>query len=164
MIELNFEKLSRFDRMGESCTVAVPFAEGRLTDASRAAVCDGSRSLPTQCHITAAWPDGSVKWLLVHFLADLPGNEGKRFRFETETGVPPVPVDPITVETAHGNCTLKTAGLCVELQDSGERGLFRRISSGNVTLEEGAIVGPAVTDAEGNVFTASIGSEGWKVV
>ena len=164
MTELHFEKLSRFDRVGEPCTVAVPFVEGRLTDASRAAVCDGSRALPTQCHTTAAWPDDSVKWLLVHFLADLPGNEGKTFRLETGTGPSPVPPDPVTVETADGICTLKTSGLRVDLQGSGRQGLFRRISSADVTLEAKTIVGPVVTDAEGNVFAASIASEGWQVI
>ena len=80
MIELSFEKLSRFERGAEPCTVAIPFRQGELADPPTVVVHDGDRPLPTQARVTATWPDGSAKWVLVHFLADLPGNAGKRLQ------------------------------------------------------------------------------------
>jgi len=163
-VTLTFERLSRFDRPAEPCTVAVPFPSGVLAEASATAVYDGERALPTQARTTATWSDGTVKWLLVHFLADLPGNLGKTLTLTTEGGAPAAPAEPVTVETSDGLCTLRTDGLVVELARRGERGLFRRLELGPLVLGADEIAGPSVTDAAGGVFTAAPGRAGWEVV
>lgn len=84
MQKLYFEKLSQFDRQREPVTVGIPFAQGRLLDASHFTIRDHGRSLPVQRRVLAAWEDGSVKWLLVHFQPNLPGNDEKTFEFAIE--------------------------------------------------------------------------------
>ena len=81
-MEIYFEKISKYERSQEPVSVSIPFAEARLDDPERLVVRDGDRALPIQSHMLAAWEDGSVKWLLVHFQPDLPGNADKVLAFE----------------------------------------------------------------------------------
>ena len=84
MNTLYFEKISQFDRCAEPVTVSIPFAVGVLTDPARFVIRDGDVALPAQAHALATWPDGSVKWLLVHFQPDLPGNGDKTLVFDVD--------------------------------------------------------------------------------
>jgi hypothetical protein len=104
MSQLYFEKISRLDRDAEPVTVSIPFAKGRLTDSSQLLIRDGDEVLPCQRRVLATWQDGSIKWLLVHFQPDLPGNQDAALTFEVKEGASKVAVDmPVTVEeTASG--------------------------------------------------------------
>lgn len=84
MCALYFEKISRFDRRAEPVTVSIPFAAGALTDPQQLVIRDDDAALPTQTRTLATWPDGSVKWLLVHFQPDLPGNRDKMLTFDVD--------------------------------------------------------------------------------
>ena len=82
MGKLHFEKISKYDRAREPVTVSIPFARGVLADPDRLRICDGGTELPSQRRTLSVWPDGSVKWLLVHLQPDLPGNSQKELGFE----------------------------------------------------------------------------------
>ena len=84
MNSLYFEKLSRFDRAAEPVTLSIPFAQGSLPDAAHLSLRDGETLLPAQKSALARWPDGSVKWLLVHIQPDLPGNRDKTLSFAVD--------------------------------------------------------------------------------
>ena len=88
MSTLYFEKISRFDRQAEPVTVSIPFAPGKLADPRALVIRDDDAVLPAQRRVLATWPDGSVKWLLIHLQPDLPGNADKTLRFEVAAGVP----------------------------------------------------------------------------
>ncbi len=81
---LYFEKISQFDRAAEPVTVSIPFAAGALTDAARLRILDGERVLPVQARPLTRWEDGSIKWLLVHCLPDLPGNRAATLHFDLD--------------------------------------------------------------------------------
>ena len=164
MIPLSFEKISRFDRPGEPCSVAVPFAQGLLRSAECVVVFDGPQALPTQCRATAAWPDGSVKWLLVHFLADLPGNAGKTFFLRTDGGSAPKPVAAVSLQDGAGSLVMQAGELTAELAGAGETGLFRRCSMGMLTITASELLGPVVLDSQGTAWKAAIAPEGWEIV
>ena len=72
MNKLYFEKLSSFDRIKEPCRAAVPFPKGEVFDLENFAVADDNGQVLSQAEATAYWEDGSVKWALIDFLADLP--------------------------------------------------------------------------------------------
>jgi hypothetical protein len=69
-----------------------------LAEADRFVVLDGPEPLPTQRRVLARWPDGSVKWLLVHMQPDLPGNASHTLRFEIAGAGQPSPVPSARVE------------------------------------------------------------------
>jgi hypothetical protein len=82
MQTLYFEKISQFDRPAEPVSASIPFAKGKLIEPEQFIIQDGSRVLPVQRRVLATWDDGSIKWLLVHFQPDLPGNRDKTLYFE----------------------------------------------------------------------------------
>ncbi len=97
MNTLTFEKLSQFDRAAEPVTVSIPFAQGKLTDPDHFTVFDDDTPIPTQRRALAHWPDGSVKWLLVHAQPDLPGNRAKTLTFHVDdNNVQLAPAQPCT--------------------------------------------------------------------
>jgi len=163
VITLHFEKLSRYDRPGEPVAVAVPFAEGYLKDISNVAVLDGGRPVPTQVRQTAVWPDGSCKWLLVNFLADLPGNCGKDFTLATDIATPVFPEQPARVSLVGDSCRIDTGALSIELNPSELPGLWGAVRGTGFAFEAGELVGPVVT-AEGKQYTASLYKSCWKIV
>jgi hypothetical protein len=104
MNTLYFEKISQFDRHAEPVTVSIPFAAGTLTDPTHLVIRDGDAALPTQNRALATWPDGSVKWLLVHFQPDLPGNRDKTLTFNVDETCQVFPdlTGPVATETPTG--------------------------------------------------------------
>lgn len=155
MIPLYFEKLSQFDRQAEPCSVAVPFAEGKLKRPDQLVVLSEGRPLPTQCSVTSAWPDGSVRWVLAHFLADLPGNADCTLHLAH--GRPPPAPDPAAraVPRADGApARVETGALGIPLPPPGEAAL-----SGL-----SATPGPYIVTADGSKHVAVVGEEGWRVI
>ena len=103
MSTLFFEKLSQYDRAAEPVTVSIPFGQGKLPDADHFAIEDGGDILPSQQRALAHWADGSVKWLLVHFQPNLPGNLSKTLEFRVASEPTPPPRQPLRVtEEADG--------------------------------------------------------------
>lgn len=163
-ISLSFEKLSMFNREKEPCMVAVPFPQGSLIECSKAAIYDGERQIPSQSRATALWPDKSVKWLLVNFLADLPGNASKKFSLKMDSLASTLPEKPVSVEKQDGRLVIATDGLKVGLASAGETGVFNYVKSSTLALGAGDIKGPAIYDAKGVEWVAEIGQEGWEVI
>ena len=82
MTTLHFPKLSQYPRLLEPVSFSIPWAQGRLLDPSHLCIWDGETQLPIQVQSLGTWPDGSVRWSLVHFQPNLPGNTGKDFNIE----------------------------------------------------------------------------------
>lgn len=155
MIPLYFEKLSRFDRPAEPCSVAVPFPEGKLTRPDDLVVLAGDRPVPTQARVTATWPDGSARWVLVHFLADLPGNADCTLHL-ARGGPPPVlDVAAQVVPGADGApAQVETGTLDIPLPPPGQAALS------GLSL----VPGPYIVAADGTRRVALVGAEGWRLI
>ena len=74
MISLKFEKIYKHDRKLEPCSVALPYPKGRLWNKDSVRIKSSERSVISQAKITSYWEDGSIRWLFVRFLVNLPGN------------------------------------------------------------------------------------------
>ncbi len=74
----------------------IPFPRGVLTDPRSVRLVRGDGSeVPFQIEFTAPWPDGSVRWLVITFLADLPGDLHENLVMEIlDRPVPPRPPFP----------------------------------------------------------------------
>lgn len=69
-IPLKVENPYDFAVKNSPVTSGIPFAKGELADADHVRLLDSQgREVVVQPKVTARWPDGSVKWLLVSFLA-----------------------------------------------------------------------------------------------
>jgi len=120
MKTLYFEKISQFDRQTEPVTVSIPFARGALTDVRHLAIRDGATVLPAQRRPLATWDDGSIKWLLVHFQPDLPGNKDKTLHFDvTETPVEAAVGATVTVTETESGLVVDTGPLSFLVPNEG---------------------------------------------
>ncbi|MDF2962098.1 MAG: hypothetical protein K0S39_3833 [Paenibacillus sp.] len=163
MIPLYFEKLSMYERSEEPCTVAVPFAEGALKPGDGISVFDGTRPVPTQTGITSKWNDGSVKWLLVNFLADLPANASKQFHLRTNAETVK-PAELVQINDRNGSLVIDTGAVQVELTAAGETGLFRSVHSKGQSFYVNRFYGPSIQNEDNQTFAAQISEKGWSVV
>ncbi len=110
-IEIFLDKLYRYDRINEHCSVGFPLAKGIAHRESEIRLIDPAenRLLPVQAKVTSRYGDGSIRFLFLRFLADIPANQ--KCRFLCEIGAPeasgnaPTPADysPLTLtKTAAG--------------------------------------------------------------
>ncbi|MBU3154842.1 hypothetical protein LL037_09220 [Clostridium estertheticum] len=164
MIKLHFEKLSRFERLNEPCCVAIPFRQGILKELSKVSITDGEKSVPSQCRSTAKWPDNSVKWLLVNFLANLPGNKGKDYYCDLENENDSLEYNAVKVKEHNGRLCLDTGEININFSKIGEVGIFNNIKYKNFEYGNGDIVGPSIYDNNDEVFKATVGKQGFEII
>lgn len=75
MITLKFDKLYNRDRVAQPCFASIPLASGTLRDADMVTMWQKEEQLPLQTKVLSRYPNGSVRYLLVRFLADIPANK-----------------------------------------------------------------------------------------
>ncbi|MBQ7774316.1 MAG: hypothetical protein IJ379_00185 [Lachnospiraceae bacterium] len=75
-MELKFPKLYRYDRIAEHCNIAIPVAKGVMQNADSVQIFQEGKVVPSQKKVTSRHADGSIRYLFVRFMADLPGNKG----------------------------------------------------------------------------------------
>lgn len=164
MITLQFEKLSKYDRPREPVSCALPLAKGVLTDLSKVTVMDEDRPVPTQVKATAVWPDGSIKWLFISFLADLPGNKGKQFGIDLDRAALPIPFQGVTVYEDRHRLTIATGVLTAELTCPGKQGVLGKVQGSGFRFGTGEFIGPVLKTEDGTPYSFVVGQEGWRVV
>ncbi|MFC2076610.1 hypothetical protein ACFLT7_05960 [candidate division KSB1 bacterium] len=104
-IPINIDEPTGKNRSEWAVRGGIPFPEGELrsTDNLRLLNPKG-QAIPLQRSKLAVWPDGSLKWVLLNFDADLKSDKGAAYKLEYGRGVKGVtPEGGITVkETAAG--------------------------------------------------------------
>ena len=78
-------------RRGEPVTCGIPMPRGLVSNASDIRLVNADRDdIPRQLRVLQRWADGSIRWVLVHFSADVAG-EGDAPQYSLEV-VPDLPV------------------------------------------------------------------------
>ena len=154
---LRFEKLSHYDRKREPVTFGIPFPKEALVDAEQFVLYDGPAEVYCQTSVTGSWHDGSIKWLLVHCLLDLPGGTGRSFRFGSrdEQGGATAPVPAVAVVESEHAVRLDTGPLQVDIGKHGADLLKSVTVAGRELWEEGSFAGFDVVDQAGTRYSTS---------
>lgn len=76
MFTLRFDKLYNKDRVMQPCYVSIPFAKGELFDTKEVCLMQQDKVLLLQSRVLSRYQDGSVRYLFLRFLADIPANKG----------------------------------------------------------------------------------------
>lgn len=163
MVELTFEKLSRFERIAEPCSAAIPFAQGVLRDPSGILIRDSERLIPVQTQVTAKWPDGSIKWLFLDFQASLPGNAKKSFELVFDETKAPGPEQTVQIRKNNNGLLIDTGELAVEINGPGATQVIGRAKQADFIFENGSFDGPFI-GCQGVKWTVEIDQDGWKVI
>jgi hypothetical protein len=93
-------------KTAEPVTSGVPLASGVLSQASQVRLLQGQTELPAQFEALALWPNGSVRWLLLHCQVDLPSAGSAAVVLQT--GTAPASVSGITITNGASTLTLNT--------------------------------------------------------
>ena len=164
---IHFEIVSRYRKDREPATTAVPFGQGELKpeEIRFLTVSDGKKQCQAQLKATALWGDGSVKWLLVHFLADLPENRETDFYLELSTGgIEAVQENTVRVLQEGENTILDNGAVRVELAAPKSCYMFERIVTPDHIYGRNEITGPVLTDKEGREYVIELDNEGWEII
>lgn len=84
MIEIYCEKLYKYSRIEEPVSVTIPFKKGAYTKTEDMAVLQNGSPVLIQPKVTARYDDGSIRYLFLRFLADLPANKAAVLQFDVK--------------------------------------------------------------------------------
>lgn len=150
MIRLHFEKTYSSDRKREHFYFGVPFPKEALKTARGALLDSEGRVYPSSLRTTACWDDGSVRWLFVRGMADLPANAGIDYYFDPERdergAFSPVLASDNRIEAGSLRVSLSTGKNC----------LFDSVSFMGRSYDSECISAPVLTDAAGVVYDFQI--------
>ncbi|MCH5269450.1 MAG: hypothetical protein J1E83_01750 [Lachnospiraceae bacterium] len=184
-MDIFFDKLYRHERVAEPCYIGIPVREGELRELSGVKLYQDGRKLPLQAKVTSRHRDGSVRFLFLRFLADLPANKGTVLQCslhgeaesastdgEQETSVPHgwitkdggsalhVKADEtgVTVSTV---CGKDGQPFSFRVQHDSNA-LFEQLHAHDRDYEQKQFAGPFLKDGEGREYQVRIGN--WQVV
>lgn len=157
--EIKFPKLYRYDRKREHCQVAVPFAEGELTVPEKVQIFQDGRCMPSQKKVTSRYADGSIRYLFLRFLADLPANSKAVLQLETDREEN-CDYEGIKITKNAGGYEVKAG---VEFSVShGSQTVLDWLWDGRKRYGAEQFAGPFLKDGEGNSYGIRMGH--WRVM
>ncbi len=161
-MKIKFDKLYRYERKMEPCSIAIPMKEGELWNAEGVLIKDGERILPSQTKVTSRYRDGSVRYLFTRFQADLPGNSKKELECVTDAcgekeSIPAF--EGMVLKELPDGFMADTGCLRMVLRN-GTGQLFERVESGDRVYQAEQFVGPLLRTDNGE-YAASF--ERWRV-
>ncbi|MBO6297968.1 MAG: hypothetical protein J6N53_03900 [Lachnospiraceae bacterium] len=167
-MKLHFPKLYRYDRRMEHCYIAIPFAKGAFTEEDRIVVLEDDMQMPVQSKVTSRYEDGSVRYLFVRFLADLPANKKKDLQAEVlkkgeECVSPEREYAALTVQCDGSRITVDggEGGLKFTVADNAEH-VFESLSDGRKEYTAEQFAGPYLKDGHGKYYVPALTE--WRVI
>ena len=76
MLTLHFEKLYNRDRLDQPAYISIPLPKGELFDTDKIRFYQEHKMLLVQPRVLSRYQDGSIRYLFLRFLADIPANQG----------------------------------------------------------------------------------------
>ncbi|MHB9030530.1 MAG: RIFT barrel domain-containing protein [Candidatus Latescibacterota bacterium] len=154
---IRLEETVGLDRQGWPAGFGFPFNKGELRDiTSLAVVSPDGRRIPVQAKVMNSWPDGSVRWAHVFFLADMKAQQTGNWKLVWGGGgTPPKPTVSVKSETAGNGITVNTGALEARIGSKGFR-LFESVKiSGRELLAPGTSDGFRIITADGKIFESA---------
>lgn len=142
MINLHFEKIYSTKGRWEPCSVAVPFGKGKLKDCSGVRVYDENKDpVPTQARATALYPDRSIKWLFVRFMAKVPALKPTDYFLDISS-------EPMSLRTIKADEKSADTGSLSFRVSEKENTLFDEIRLGEKVFDSSFISAPQLKDGK----------------
>lgn len=142
-----------FERHGEPVAAGIACPRGSVHRSARWALTDQrGRTTPVQTTVLDRWGDGSVRWLLAEFHADVDA-ETPSFYALTPDGTPDSTPLGLSIEHAGETLRVWTGVASIDVPRSGAMFLSGADVSGTTVLDSTAIV---AEDANGNRYTFAV--------
>ncbi len=152
-VALTLSNTLPFARRSEPVTSGIPLAHGLLREVKDLRLMDAAEQIvPCQFEVTAQWRNGSIKWLLLDFQADLPAAGNSTYQLVADAQMPVAAEEnvliatrtesEVRIQTGVADFLLRTGGAAfLELAERGETRCFR--------LPSGAVVERLSVESEG---------------
>lgn len=161
MIPIYFDKLYNCPRDGEPCFVSIPFAQGKLTDLSRLALFQDNEETKIQAKATGLHKDGSIKYLHLRFLANLPANQKTQLSLSLDREVKQKNTwSDMLVSLSHG-FRVSTGKLTFEVEHNTNH-LFSSLEAFGCHYAAEAFCGPFLETTSKDKYTAQFSN--WQVI
>ena len=158
-MDIRFQKLYRYERLREHCQIAIPFAKGALTQEKRVQVLQDGQCMPSQKKVTSRYEDGSIRYLFVRFLANLPANDKAVLQVESDCDKV-CKYEGIQVTETETGYQIK-AGVDFAVSHDSEN-IFDRLMDGRKKYSAEQFAGPYLKDGEGNSYGIHLGK--WRIM
>lgn len=162
MMDIYVDKLYKYERKEEPCFIGIPVKKGELRDLDRVTVFQDDRMIPLQKKVTARHDDGSVKFLFLRFLADLPANKGVILKCDMNAQTDK-PSEFFEVGVTQGQKDIKVdTGVISFVVENDSDSIFQSLEADGRCYEKRQLVGPLLCGGEGKRYQMKIGQ--WSIV
>ena len=167
MIRINIDKLYRFEHKSEPLYIGFPLPKGTLTTTDSVNLYAGETRLPIQPKVTARYEDGSIKFLFLRFLADVPAYKGMTVdcALAGEAKGEIAPFSAVKISNTDNGLRIETGadnGLCVELKN-GSDSIFEQVTAGGRTYGRDVFEGPVLNE-KGQKGAYGLTTENWEII
>lgn len=132
-------------------TSGVPFPQAQLASSDHVRLLAGDAEIPAQIETTARWPDGSIKWLLVTFTADVEAGQTGQYRLQYGNRVRRADVTRgLKVNEQDGEVRIETGVMQFTIDRSGN--LAELIRDGRSLLRKDGVCASHATDSEAAIY------------
>lgn len=160
MIDIYFDKLYRYPRLQTCAGIAVPFEKDKLYDIQKIAIMQNEKPCMIQPKVTSRYENGSVRYLFVRFLADLPANSSEKLVLDTNSDMVNHDEGAVVVEQEDGYLVdLKALRFSVKNNTSS---IFDMVDDTRKCYDSSYFEGPYLCDREGRHYQVKIGE--WRAV
>src|SRR3990172_6803397 len=157
LVDLSVEEHAGITRRKEPVTIGIPLPRGAVVDPSHLGLLDASdQSVVLQTQLLAKWPDGSVKWVLLDFQADVDGHHTATYSLHSVPRRAAVGAQArMTVQTSPDCITVET-GRAVFFINRRTLKLFDRVVVGGTEILDGALSRIRLVDDRGREYLPRI--------
>lgn len=158
-VKLTLRETAGVDRVAEPVTSGVPLPEGAVRAADGVSLLDAAgQPIPCQVIPQALWRDGSLKWALLDFQADLPADSTATYTL-VRRKASALPTHPVSAMVSGAAITADNGVLRLEIHRD-KPGLIHRLTvGGEERVAPAAPVDVVLVDAGGVRYRASAPSE-----
>ena len=160
MFNIYLDKLYRYPRIKENVSVAVPFAKGELKTLEHLAIFQDDRSVMIQPKATSVYDDGSIRYLFVRFLADIPANKGTKLICDIDSNVVNTDTGMAVNKTENGYL-VDTGALKFSVKNNSAF-IFDMVDDGRKIYNHDNFTGPYLKEADGITYEMKV--DEWRVV
>ena len=159
MTKIYFDKLYRYERKEEHCSVAIPVKEGILKSVDNVAILQNGSPVPVQAKVTATHKDGTVKYMFVRFMADLPANKGTVLECDYNSDMKNN-YKGIVIESLSDGFYVDGDGIKFTVKNNSSH-IFDKLSDGNKEYVAKQFVGPCLIDKDNISYDMHI--DNWEI-
>lgn len=160
MVDIYFDKLYRYPRKEEHCFVAIPVKKGELESLSKVAVMQDGNPVPMQGKVTSRHKDGSIRYMFLRFMADLPANAKTVLTCDFNSDRKSE-YEGMKVYTEDNGIYADCDGLSFRLKNNSSH-IFEELNDGNKIYTAEQFEGPFLKDGAGNLYDMKIGK--WEIL